>query len=323
MAKLLRPLLAALLAAFLGSALMPVRAADLPRAAPESLGFAPDRLARIGAMLQDRVRAHAIPGAVLLIARHGRIAWLQSVGYRDPGSGAPMTDDTIFRIYSMSKPITVAAALMLVEAGQFAFSDPISRFLPQFAHPEVGVTRPNPSGGDSPVLQLVSADRPITVQDLMRHSSGLTYGFFGDTLVKKVWLAANLFASDMTNAEFVDRVAKLPLAYQPGTTWDYGVSIDVLGRLIEVVSGEPLYRFEKANLLDPLGMTDTSFYVTGPHRRVVRERPLARRWHRHRQPAPRWEVGIGRRRHGRDRDGLRAVPANAAEWRRTGRPSLS
>ena len=253
---------AALAALVLMCLLSVAHAADLPRAAPDEVGLSAERLDRIGAMLEQNVRDQAFPGAVLLIARHGKVAYLHSIGVRDPATKAPMTDDTIFRIYSMSKPITVVAALMLAEEGKFTFADPISRFMPQFADEKVGVARPSPAGGDTPVLQLVPADHPITVQDLMRHSSGLTYGFFGDTLVKKAYLASNMFAGDFTNAEFVDRVTKLPLAYQPGTTWDYGVSIDVLGRLVEVVSGQSLYEFEKTNLLDPLGMADTAFAVT-------------------------------------------------------------
>jgi CubicO group peptidase (beta-lactamase class C family) len=258
--------LRAVLAAFIATALFSVaavaQAADLPRAAPETVGLSSERLERIGAALEQSVRDQAIPGAVLLIARHGKVAYLHSVGQRDPGTKAAMTDDTIFRIYSMSKPITVVAALMQAEEGRFTFSDPISKFMPQFADMKVGVAKPNPAGGDTRVLELTGAEHPITVQDLMRHSSGLTYGFFGDTLVKKAWLAANIFGTDMTNAEFVDRTAKLPLAYQPGTTWDYGVSIDVLGRLVEVISGKSLYQVEKESLLDPLGMTDTSFQVS-------------------------------------------------------------
>ena len=251
-------------------------AGELPRAAPETLGLSAERLDRIGAMLQDAVRTQSIPGAVLLVARHGKIGYFLTVGERDPANKAPMTEDAIFRIYSMSKPITVVAALMLWEQGRFVLSDPIAKFMPQFADPKVGVPRANPAGGDTPVLDLVAAQRPISVQDLMRHSSGLTYGFFGDTLVKRAYLDAKIFADDPTNAEFVDRVAKLPLAYQPGTTWDYGISIDVLGRLVEVIADKSLYQFEKEGLLDPLGMTDTSFSVTDPakqksHRRAVRE----------------------------------------------------
>jgi CubicO group peptidase (beta-lactamase class C family) len=251
------------------------RAADLPRAAPEDVGLSSDRLQRLGAILQSAVHDQVIPGAVLLVARHGKVAWLQSVGERDPSTKAPMTDDAIFRIYSMSKPITVVAALMLAEQGKFTFADPIAKYMPQFAQVKVGVARPNPAGGDAPVLQTVPADRPITVQDLMRHSSGLTYGFFGDTLVKKAYQEAHLFAGDFTNAEFVDRVAKLPLAYQPGTTWDYGVGIDVLGRLVEVASGETLYKFERANLLDPLGMADTAFNAADPAKQARIAEPFA------------------------------------------------
>jgi CubicO group peptidase (beta-lactamase class C family) len=250
-------------------------AAELPRATPESVGLSAERLDRIGAMLQDAVQAQTIPGAVLLVARHGKIAYFHTVGERDPATHAPMTEDAIFRIYSMSKPITVVAALMLWEQGRFVLGDPIAKFLPQFAEPKVGVPHANPAGGDTPVLDLVPAERPITVQDLMRHSSGLTYGFFGDTLVKKLNLAANVFAGDPTNAEFVDRVAKLPLAYQPGTTWDYGVSIDVLGRMVEVLAGTSLYQFEKQALLDPLGMGDTSFAVTDPARQGRIAEPFA------------------------------------------------
>jgi len=259
-----RPLIAVVLAAVLLCVAAPARAADLPRATPEAVGLSSERLDRIAAMLGEEVHAHTIPGAVLLIARHGKVAYLRSVGERDSTTKAPMTDDTIFRIYSMSKPVTVVAALMLAEEGRVSFGDPIAKFMPEFAAVKVGVARTSPAGGDTPVLEIVPADRPITVQDLMRHSSGLTYGFFGDTLVKKAWLAADMFAGEFNNAEFVDRVAKLPLAYQPGTTWDYGVSIDMLGRLVEVVSGKSLYQFEKERLLDPLGMADSSFSVTDP-----------------------------------------------------------
>jgi CubicO group peptidase (beta-lactamase class C family) len=259
-----RPVFAIVLAAALMCAAGLARAADLPRTTPENVGLSSERLDRITAMLEENVRAQAIPGAVLLIARHGKVAYLRAVGERDPASKAPMSEDAIFRIYSMSKPITVVAALMLAEEGRLTFGDPVAKFLPQLGDLKVGVARPNPAGGDTPVLALVPAEHPITVQDLMRHSSGFTYGFFGDTLVKKAYLAANLFAGEFDNAAFVDRLAKLPLAYQPGTTWDYGVSIDVLGRLIEVVNGKPLFQFEKERLLDPLGMADTSFSVSDP-----------------------------------------------------------
>ena len=168
-----------------------------------------------------------------------------------------MRADGIFRIYSMSKPITVAAALTLVEAGRLQLDDPVSKYLPEFTAMQVGV--PDPAAPDG--MHLVPAERPITVQDLMRHSAGLTYGFFGDTPVKKAYLRANLEDGDPDLATFVARLAKLPLGYQPGTTWDYSYAIDVVGRLVEVVSGQPLYDYEKAHVLDPLGMKDTGFGV--------------------------------------------------------------
>ncbi len=259
-------LLASALTAFgLGSA----RAADLPRADPASVGLNAGQLGRITQMLQEDVARHVVPGAVLLIARHGKIAYEQAVGQRDPqaaptiAQNPPMERNDIFRIYSMSKPITVVAALMLLEQGRIALDDPVSKYLPQFAPVQVAVVDPN-----GQVMHLVPPEHPMTVQDLMRHTAGLTYGFFGDTPVKKAYLAANLFQGDFNNATFVDRLAKLPLAYQPGTTWDYSHSIDVLGRVVEVVSGKSLYEFEKENLLDPLGMTDTAFDVTDPSKQA-------------------------------------------------------
>lgn len=239
-------------------------AAELPTAAPTDVGLSPERLDKITAVLEDDVARKTLPGAVLLVARHGKVAYLKAVGARDPQENAAMSADAIFRIYSMSKVITVAAALTLVEDGRISLDDPISKYLPQFAHMNVGIPVANPAGGDANVMQLVPARRQITVQDLMRHSSGITYGFFGDTLVKKAYQGVDLVSGKFTNAELVDRLAKLPLAYQPGTTWDYGYSIDVLGRLVEIVSGKSLYQFEKERILDPLDMSDTSFYVTDP-----------------------------------------------------------
>ena len=232
-------------------------AAELPRADPASVGLDGRQLDAITVLLKKDVADHVLPGAVLLIARHGKVAYVQTVGNRDPQNGEPMKADDIFRIYSMSKPITVVAALTLVEAGRLQLDDPISKYLPEFASMQVGI----PSAELPDGIRLVPAERPITVQDLMRHSSGLTYGFFGDTPVKKAYQQAHLEADNPDLATFVGRLAKLPLAYQPGTTWDYGYSIDVLGRIVEVISGQSLYDYEKAHVLDPLGMTDTGFGV--------------------------------------------------------------
>ena len=201
-------------------------AAELPRADPASVGLDGRQLDAITVLLKKDVADHVLPGAVLLIARHGKVAYEQTVGSRDPQNGEPMKADDIFRIYSMSKPITVVAALTLVEAGRLQLDDPISKYLPEFASMQVGT----PSAESPDGMGLVPAERPITVQDLMRHSSGLTYGFFGDTPVKKAYRQAHLEADNPDLTTFVGRLAKLPLAYQPGTTWDYGYSIDVLGR---------------------------------------------------------------------------------------------
>jgi CubicO group peptidase (beta-lactamase class C family) len=237
------------------------QAQGLPSARPEQVGLSSERLTRITTMLKADVEKGTIPGAILLVARHGKIAIFDTVGVRDPGTKAPMTKDTIFRIYSMSKPITSVATMMLVEDGRLLLSDPVARYIPQFGSVKVGVEKPDPATGAA-TLELVPPRRAMTVQDLLRHTSGLTYGFFGEGLVKKTYIEAKLGSDSPTNAEFVDRLAKMPLAYQPGTTWDYSHSTDVLGRLVEVISGQSLFQFEKERILDPLGMKDTTFYVT-------------------------------------------------------------
>jgi len=248
-------------------------AQSLPTTSPERVGLSSERLQMITEVLKADVAANKIPGAVLLVARGGKVAWFEAVGRLDPVAGTPMPRDGIFRIYSMSKPITTVAAMMLVEDGRLKLDDPIAMYLPEFASMTVGVEKPGSDG--KPVLETVPARRPITVHDLMRHTSGLTYGFFGPGLVKQAYNAAKLDAGDPSNAEFSQRLAKLPLAYQPGTTWDYSYSTDILGRVVEVVSGQTLYQFEKTRLLDPLGMKDTSFYVTDAPRQQRIAEPLA------------------------------------------------
>jgi CubicO group peptidase (beta-lactamase class C family) len=233
----------------------------LSSATPEQVGLSSERLARLTGTLKADTDKGVIPGAVLLVARHGKVALFEAMGVRDPERKTPMTRDAIFRIYSMSKPITSVAAMMLVEEGKLGLDHPVSKYLPQLANLKVGVEKADASGA-APTLELVPVRREMTVQDLLRHTSGLTYGFFGPGLVKKAYVDSKLWNDYPSNAEFVDRLAKLPLAYQPGTTWDYSHSTDVLGRVIEVVAGTSLYEFEKARILDPLGMKDTSFYVT-------------------------------------------------------------
>ncbi|RQO61636.1 serine hydrolase [Variovorax sp. KBW07] len=247
-------------------------AQSLPTAKPEQVGLSSERLQMLTDVLKADVAAGKIPGAVLLVARQGKVAWFEPIGKLDPGTGAPMQRDGIFRIYSMSKPITTVAAMMLVEDGRLKLDDPIATYLPEYARMTVGVEKPGADG--KPVLDTVPARRPITVQDLMRHTSGLTYGFFGPGLVKQAYNAANLGVGDPTNAEFSQRLAKLPLAYQPGTTWEYSHSTDILGSVVEAASGQSLYQFEKTRLLDPLGMKDTSYYVPEPARQQRIAEPL-------------------------------------------------
>src|SRR6202163_2290761 len=183
-----------------------------------------------------------------------------------------MPADTIFGIYSMSKPIASAAAMMLVEDGKLSLDDPVSKYIPAFADAKVGVEKRDENGKTA--LALEPVDRPITIEDLLRHTSGLTYGFYGDSAVRKLYAQADLFNGDADNAEFVERIARLPLADKPGTLWDYSHSTDVLGRVIEVVSGQSLFQFEKARLLDPLGMTETAFYVADATKRPRIAEPM-------------------------------------------------
>ena len=226
---------------------------------PEQVGLSSDRLGRIMTVLRNDVEKGAYPGAILLVARHGKIAWFEAVGVRDPDTKAPMTRDAIFRIYSMTKPITSVATMMLVEDGKLALGDPVSKYIPAFGSVKVAVEKRE---GGASTVELVPAARPMTIHDLLRHTAGLTYGFFGEGAVKKMYAEAKIWTDYPSNEEFVARLAKLPLAYQPGTTWDYSHATDVLGRVIEVVAGTSLLRFQKERILDPLGMTDTSFYVT-------------------------------------------------------------
>jgi CubicO group peptidase (beta-lactamase class C family) len=268
---------------FLGKSLLPLAAvavlvtgaalADpLVRTDPEASGLSRERLSRIGTFLKNEIADNKIPGAIMLIQRKGKLAYFETFGVRDPATKAPMSANTIFRIYSMSKPITSVAAMMLVEEGKLSLEEPLSKYIPSFANVKVGVEKKGDDG--KPTLDLVAPRRPIFIQDLMRHTSGITYGFFGVGVVKSMYVDAHLFAADVDNAEFAERIAKLPLAYQPGTTWDYGHSTDILGRVVEIVSGKSLYQFEKERILDPLGMKDTSFYVTDRAKQALVAEPF-------------------------------------------------
>jgi CubicO group peptidase (beta-lactamase class C family) len=245
------------------------QAQSLSTATPEEVGFSRERLDRIASRINDEIAKGIIPGGTLLIARKGKIAYYSSFGWLDVAAKTPMPKEAIFRIYSMSKPITSVAAMILVEQGKLFLSDPLPKYIPAFANMKVAVQKPGATEVD-----LVPAARPITVQDLARHTSGLTYGFFG-TPVAKMYRDANLLAFTGTNSDFADAIAKMPLAVQPGSSWNYSNSTDVLGRVVEIVSGKSLYQFEKENILDPLGMSDTAFSVPNDTKQNLIAQPLA------------------------------------------------
>jgi CubicO group peptidase (beta-lactamase class C family) len=226
----------------------------LPTCKPEDVGLSTAALGRLSAALQERIGGGHLPGAVALVARHGKVAYFEAFGARDPVSGAPMAKDTIFRIYSMTKPIVSVGVMMLWEEGRLLLNDPIEKYLPPFASPKVGVVE-----GES--MRLVAANRSITVQDLLRHTSGLTYEFRGNTPVHKAYIDAKTSRLKQTNEDQVATLGGLPLLHQPGTKWEYSRSTDVLGRLIEVVSGQTLGAFLGERIWGPLGMTDAGFSV--------------------------------------------------------------
>lgn len=253
---------------------LPALAQNLPTTTPESAGMSGSRLARIGQWLQTEIDAKRVPGSVVMVVRQGQVVYSDVRGQQDPDKGTPMAADSLFRIYSMTKPLVSVATMMLVEEGKLVLEAPVARYIPAFANTRVGVERTDSNGQKNLVLE--PQRRPMTVQDLLRHTSGLTYGFFGDSLVKKAYLDAGIGVSgDFTNEEFAHKLASLPLHYQPGSTWDYSYSTDVLGRVLEVVEGKPLLAILKQRLLDPLGMHDTSFYVPEPARQTRLAEPFA------------------------------------------------
>ena len=262
----------------LGIALPALAADPLPLATPESVGMSSERLARLGEVLRADVENDRLPGAVIAIARRGKLVHFEAIGYRDKAAGAPMTNDAIFGIASMTKPMVTAGARMLYEQGRLLMNDPISKFFPQFADTQVAVM----SEDGQRIVDTVAVDRPITVQDLMRHTSGIIYGNRGTTAVHKASTQAlGRPQATLSGPEFIDALASVPLLYQPGTVWDYGYSIDVVGQLIEHLSGQTLGEYLKANLFDPLGMVDTGFLLPDQdqdrYAQVLPEDPLSGR----------------------------------------------
>jgi len=224
-------------------------AQPLPMAkTPEDAGVSSQRLERLRRQLKADVDSSRLPGAVLLIARHGKIADLESIGFQDRKAQKPMPKDAIFRIASMSKPITTVAAMILAEEGKLDIGAPVAQYLPEFKDVKVGAEK-------------VAPKRPMTVQDLMRHTSGLTYGIFGNSPVDQAYVKAGLFMAKSL-ADQVKTIATLPLAHQPGEVWEYSVSTDVLGRVVEVVSGMDFDRFIAERITAPLKMPDTGFYIS-------------------------------------------------------------
>lgn len=234
--------------------------AEFSNTRPEAVGLSSERLARIGAVLTADVEKGVIPGAVVLVARHGKIAYFESFGMRDKATGALMKKDSIFRIESLTKPIVSVAVMMLQEEGRIFLSDPISKYIPELGGLKVGVETTDSATGET-TFSTVPAKRDMTIQDLLRHTSGLTYGDYGKSKVKTMYKEAGVRSGDQSLAELVEKLSKLPLAHQPGTAWEYSRSYDVLGRVIEIVSGMSLDQFLKERIFRPLQMNDTGFYV--------------------------------------------------------------
>jgi CubicO group peptidase (beta-lactamase class C family) len=235
----------------------------LPPALPDEVGLSAPRLALIDRLLEESVARGEIAGVVTLVARHGRLVAIDSAGFQDLARRTPMGAGTLFRIGSMTKAVTSAAALILVEEGRLRLADPVARFIPAFANASVALAPRDPDDRSPPTL--VPARRPITVRDLLTHQSGITYGFMDEGPVGDRYRAAGvsdgIALRDEPIAANVERLAALPLAAHPGTEFRYGLSTDVLGRVIEVASGETLAEFLRQRLFEPLGMADTRFYV--------------------------------------------------------------
>jgi CubicO group peptidase (beta-lactamase class C family) len=259
---------------------------------PPNATLSVERLSRIDDFLKGEIATKRIPGAVVLVQRHGKPVYFKWFGKRDVDAGIDMTPDAIFPMHSLTKTVTSVAAMLLVDRGTIRLDDPVSKYIPSFAGMKVGVERKDETG--KAVLDLVPPRRPITIEDLLLHTSGITYGFYGErNLVKAAY--DGIYLGDFDNAGFAERIAKLPLAEQPRTLWDYGHSADILGRVIEVASGQSLYQFEKTQLFDPLGMTTTKFFLTDPAERARYAQPLGNDRHveRNSLDVTRWESGGG------------------------------
>jgi len=230
---------------------------------PEKVGMSSERIRELHSLLQGLVDKKQIAGGVGLVIRRGRAAYFDAVGLQDVETKAPMAVDTIFRICSMTKPITSVGALMLVEQGKLALNDPVAKFIPEFRNAPVVVLEPPKKEGDPKAYRHMPIERPMTIQHLLTHTSGLTYGLMGREYLldhyRRVGVSDGLIETEGTMADNVKKLASLPLKFQPGSDWEYGLSADVLGRVIEIVSGETLDSFFQKRIFGPLKMTDTHF----------------------------------------------------------------
>jgi CubicO group peptidase (beta-lactamase class C family) len=226
----------------------------LPQAKPETLGLSSSRLQRMSDAFKREIDKGTIPGATVMVARKGQIGWFDALGQQSPAASRPMAHNSIFRIFSMTKPIVSVGIMMLLEEGRFLLDDAVAKFIPEFANQQVGVE-------NNGKLDLLPLQRPMTIQDLLRHTSGITYDHTGNGLVQQLYQQSRLRSRQITNAEHAALVASLPLKCQPGAEWNYSRSTDILGRILEVVSGKTLSAFLTERILAPLQMTETAFFT--------------------------------------------------------------
>jgi len=226
----------------------------LPQAQPESLGLSPSRLQRMSDAFKRDIDEGTIPGVTVMVARRGQIGWFEALGRQSPTASAPMALNSIFRIFSMTKPIVSIGIMMLLEEGHFLLNDPVAKYIPEFAEQKVGIE-------NNGKLELVPLVRPMTIHDLLRHTSGITYDHTGNGLVQQLYQQSRLRSRKISNAEHAALVASLPLMCQPGAEWNYSRSTDILGRIIEIVSGKTLGAFLTERILAPLQMTETAFHT--------------------------------------------------------------
>jgi CubicO group peptidase (beta-lactamase class C family) len=231
----------------------------LPEARPESLGLSSNRLQKISEAFKREIDKGTTPGVTTLIARRGQIGYFEAFGRQSPDAAAPMTRDSLFRIFSMTKPIVSLGIMQLVEDGHILLMDPLAKYIPEFADTKVGIER-------NGALELALPLRPITIQDLLRHTSGISYEITGNGMVQRMYQKSNLRSRDITNEEHAKLVARLPLICQPGAEWNYSRSTDILGRVIEVVSGKSLGAYLTENILAPLQMAETGFHTAAENK---------------------------------------------------------